>query len=575
MKIINYILALFILLSAHQASSQSADGSRPKEIMGLNSPSRIADEYIIMLDKNTVDQQAQTLLINNNINIKQATEIVVNDICTDLALTAQGSILTTYTAAFYGFALDSNSEQAVIDIVNDSRVNHIEVNQVATANSTQLNPTWGLDRIDQKNRPLDNAYNYDQDGTGVTVYVIDSGVRVADSEFEGRASWGPNFVFDQVGKHDCTGHGTHIAGTIGSTTYGVAKNVNIKAIRILDCNNQADTDSIISGINFVIMFQTGSSVINLSVNQPASIAITGSVNNAVEAGITVVVAAGNGNEDACNVSPANASKAITVGATTITDARWVNGAKASNFGSCVDIFAPGTDITSISISATSTLSGTSFASPHVAGAAALYLQENIDATPAEVKEAILTNASVVTISNAGVDSPNKLLNMSNLVTVLDPPDIYEEDDDIYSAKPLVMNNSFQSHNLNDDSSDWIFLRGVSIIMDGEVCPNYNICTLEFREINNADICFQQQELSVFPRGQVIPIGEKKCDLSNTSHSVRTPALFLTSVGSVPYCEYKFSSGLSLTAELYYKISDESGQVLNNKYKIKLNCISSN
>ena len=190
MKIINYILALFILLSAHQVSSQSSDGSRPKEIMGLNSPSRIANEYIIMLDKSAVDQQAQTLSISNSINIKQATEIVINDFCTDLALTAQGSILTTYTAAFYGFSLGSNSEQAVINIVNDSRVNHIEVNQVATASTTQLNPTWGLDRIDQKNRPLDNAYNYDQDGSGVTVYVIDSGVKVTNAEFGGRASWG-------------------------------------------------------------------------------------------------------------------------------------------------------------------------------------------------------------------------------------------------------------------------------------------------------------------------------------------------------------------------------------------------
>ncbi|MBL4661772.1 MAG: S8 family peptidase [Alcanivoracaceae bacterium] len=536
MKIINYILALFILLSAHQVSSQSSDGSRPKEIMGLNSASRIADEYIIMLDKNTVDQQAQTLSTNNNISMKQAIEIVVNDICTDLASTAGGNILSTYTIAPYGFALSSSFEQSVSSIIGDSRINYIEVNQTVTGSTTQTSAPWGIDRIDQLNLPLDDSYTYVQDGSDVNVYVLDSGIRITHNDFGSRATSGFTNILDGFGTNDCHGHGTHVAGIIGGETYGVAKDVNLIAVRVLDCFNGGDTIGIIDAITTLQPIREDPAIINISIDvQENSLAFKDRVNSAVESGITIVVSAGNGDEDACNVSPANATGAITVGATSILDARSVfENSQSSNFGSCVDIFAPGSDITSTwagTNTATNTINGTSMASAHVAGAAALYLEDNSDATPAEVKEAILTNASVVTIGNAGVGSPNKLLNMSNLLAILDPPDIYEEDDNIpaYGITNLIAPNEIQAHNFVDDKYDYVQpwgnsnksntkdlkapgLRGLTIsnlganinlcismiYVDGLSVPNTIICG-----ISNDTTYYIQSGAYIFIRNQVL------------------------------------------------------------------------
>lgn len=235
--------------------------------------------------------------------------------------------------------------------------------------------TWGLDRIDQRDLPLNSNYHYDYDGSGVTAFVIDTGVRNTHNEFGGRASSGYDFIDNDNDSSDCNGHGTHVAGTIGGSTYGVAKNVNIVGVRVLNCSGSGTNSGVISGINWVKNNAQGPSVANMSLGGGASQALDDAVNAAVAAGISFVVAAGNDNSNACNYSPARAANAVTVGSTTSTDSR----SSFSNYGTCLDIYAPGSSITSAwynSNSATNTISGTSMASPHVAGVAALYLAEN-------------------------------------------------------------------------------------------------------------------------------------------------------------------------------------------------------
>ena len=500
MKITNYILTLLILLSPMEVSSQL--GEVPETIMGLNSNSRIADKYNVIFEKNTLLQQAKAYAINNNISMQQAIEIVVNNISAELALAAQGSVLHTFTLALYGFELYGPSETAVATILADSRVQFIEVNQITSVSTTQTNPTWGLDRIDQQNLPLNNAYTYDQDGTGVNVYVLDSGVTTSVTEFGGRAS----AVFNTVGAEgngDCTGHGTQVAGIIGSDTYGVAKKVEIKSVKIIGCDNQGDDSRTIRGINWVIANHTKPAVMNLSIEGEQSQSVTTAINEAIGNGITVVVSAGNDNVDACTVSPANVANAITVAASTILDKRSVfDGTKASNFGICVDLFAPGSDITSID----STLSGTSFSAPHVTGAVALYLQENTQATPEQVKEVILNKATTVTIGNAGTGSPNKLLNMSNLVTVLDPPDIYEEDDSLSQISMFDSSiGGIQNRNFSDDNVD--FIRNPV----GNIGIATTFMYLKFTNLGeNIDICVNTYKRNT---GEFM---ERVCGINNTN-----------------------------------------------------------
>ena len=576
MKIISYAI-IIILISTSLSWSQN--GSKPKSIIGLNSSSRINNEYMVVFKDNVVDQLALTLSQTNNIKLKQAIETVVNDLCTELAQTAQGSVILTYTNALYGFALSSNSEQAVTNIVNDSRIEYIEVNLTASASTTQLNPTWGLDRIDQQNLPLDNSYTYDQNGTGVTVYVVDSGVFVNSVEFggiNGRASWGVNFINDGNGLNDCSDHGTHVAGTIASITYGVAKNAKIKAIRILDCFNGTNSSLITAGIDWVVADHvepdpdvepgpdvvSHPAVLNLSIESDKALSVNSAVNRAVEDGITVVSAAGNGNEDACNVSPANATGSITVGATTMSDARsFFSGSGASNFGPCVDLFAPGSNIVSLSQSGpnvtTNTFSGTSFAAPHVTGAAALYLQENPAATPAEVKQAIITNASTIMIGNAGTGSPNKILNITNLVAI---PDAYEEDDDALSQNNVIgINSSSQSHNFSDDSLDWIQLTNSTLsnelnLTDG-FCDNLT-CGIELTNVSNFDLCLQFSKAG--------SNGQLSCGLSNGFYS---DASLVTENSNGSQCDSRYALGWS-----HVKVIDNESQPESDKnYNIEFKC----
>jgi subtilisin family serine protease len=284
----------------------------------------------------------------------------------------------------------------------------IEENAVVQLDATQANPpTYGLDRIDQRALPLSRGYGFDFTGAGVNVYVIDSGIRTSHVDFGGRAAFAANFVNDGR-TDDCNGHGTHVAGTAGSSTFGVAKGARLFAVRVFGCTGSSTNGIIIAGVDFVARNGLRPAVANMSLGGGASTALDTAVNNAVAAGVFVAVAAGNSNVNACNVSPARAQRAFTVAASDSADAR----ASFSNFGACVEIFAPGVGIPSLSFrndTDSRLLSGTSMSSPHVAGAAALVLQQLPTRTPAEVGQTLLALATPGVIRNGGTGTPNRLL----------------------------------------------------------------------------------------------------------------------------------------------------------------------
>jgi aqualysin 1 len=312
-----------------------------------------------------------------------------------------------WNRALNGFAAEMTEDEALA-MSEDERVRFIEEDQIYTADTTQTGATWGLDRIDQRNRPLSGTYTYNWTGSGVRAYVIDTGIRTSHTQFGGRAAVSADFVGDGRNGQDCNGHGTHVAGTIGGSTYGVAKSVSLRAVRVLNCSGSGSTSGVISGVNWVASNRVLPAVANMSLGGGASSALDTAVNNAINAGVTFAVAAGNSNANACSFSPSRVAAAITVGSTTSTDAR----SSFSNFGTCVDIFAPGSSITSAwstSDTATNTISGTSMASPHVAGVAALYLQGHTTASNATVRNAIVNGSTANVVTNPGSGSPNRLL----------------------------------------------------------------------------------------------------------------------------------------------------------------------
>ncbi|HEX5724023.1 MAG TPA: S8 family peptidase, partial [Longimicrobiaceae bacterium] len=320
-----------------------------------------------------------------------------------------------YSGGIRGFAARLTQGQ-LNALRNDPDVAYIEEDQVVTLSTTQSPATWGLDRVDQRDLPLNNAYNYTPTGAGVRAYIVDTGIRTTHTNFGGRASIGRDFIGD--GSTDCNGHGTHVAGTVGSTTYGVAKGVTLIGVRVFACGNSGSTSTIIAGIDWVTANAIKPAVANMSLGAGASTAMDAAVRNLAASGVVAVVAAGNENQNACNVSPARVAEAITVGSTTSTDAR----SSFSNWGSCLDLFAPGSSITSTwytSNTATNTIGGTSMASPHVAGVAALYLQGTPSATPAAVANAIITTTTANKVTSAGTGSPNRLL--FSLLTGTTPP----------------------------------------------------------------------------------------------------------------------------------------------------------
>lgn len=389
---------------------------------------RIPNQYIVVLDQAAVPPALARLGFD---------ALVQNT----LVQVGGGAVLARYQTALTGFSARITPSQAAA-LAKLPYVKLVEQDQVMSATATQTGATWGLDRVDQRNLPLNGQYIYPtQGGAGVHVYVVDTGLKASHSEFTGRVGAGRNFApntdgtvgsfipggivpinigaldfgtglfagpTDPADTTDCNGHGTHVAGTAAGTTYGVAKKATIHAVRVLGCNGSGSNAGVISGVDWLAQNAVRPAVANMSLGGGDSDALDIAVKNVIASGIAMAVAAGNDSADACSGSPNKVPEAITVGSTTKTDAM----SSFSNFGRCIDIFAPGSDIVSADYnndSGSAVLSGTSMASPHVAGAAALVLGANPSASPAAIANTLAGNASTGKLSALGANSPNALL----------------------------------------------------------------------------------------------------------------------------------------------------------------------
>ncbi|MER5436293.1 S8 family peptidase [Streptomyces sp. NPDC002588] len=375
-------------LSALPAQAAPAEG----RVLAANSPTAVKDSYIVTLKSQT------------GFKASSATG-------KDLIKEYGGTVKKTFTAALNGYTATLSATEAR-RLAADPAVAAVEQNQtVRLADTTQSSAPWGLDRIDQAALPLSGTYTYpDTAGGGVTAYVIDTGVRITHTQISGRASYGYDAVDGDTTASDGNGHGTHVATTIAGSTYGVAKKANIVAVRVLDNSGSGTTAGVIAGIDWVTANHSGPSVANMSLGGSASTSLDTAVANSIADGVTYAVAAGNSSANASSYSPARVATAITVGATTSADAR----ASYSNYGSALDVFAPGSSIVAgynTSDTATATLSGTSMATPHVAGAAAVYLAGHTSATPAQVASALVNGATSNVVTSPGTGSPNKLLKL--------------------------------------------------------------------------------------------------------------------------------------------------------------------
>ncbi|CRK56037.1 Alkaline serine exoprotease A precursor [Alloactinosynnema sp. L-07] len=370
-------------------SASAAEGT----ILAEGSAEAIKDSYIVVL-KDNLTAQAD-----------------VSGRAGDLASRYNGKVGFTYQAALRGFSVTMSAQQAR-RLAADPAVSYVEQDRAVKMLTDQLNPTWGLDRVDQRDLPLNQKYTYNNGASNVTAYIIDTGINYNHTDFGGRATFGFDAFSDGQNGKDCQGHGTHVAGTVGGTTYGVAKEVKLKAVRVLNCQGGGSVSTEAAGVDWVTANAVLPAVANMSLytgtaNEPSTVLDT-AVKNSIAKGVTYVVAAGNFNDDSCKYSPQRVRETINVGNSTSSDAR----ASTSSYGVCTDLYAPGSSIVSASHSnnsGTATMSGTSMASPHVAGGAALYLAGNAAATPAQVHQAIIDSSTPNKITNPGTGTPNRLL----------------------------------------------------------------------------------------------------------------------------------------------------------------------
>jgi len=348
------------------------------------------------------------VVLNEDINEELKFPAEAESVSYKLAGKYGGKVDKLYTHALKGYSVEMSAAAAAL-LSLDAQVKYVEEDVEIHAASTQTGATGGLDRIDQRTSALDGIYNYTATGSGVHAYVIDSGIRGTHTDFGGRAVAGFDAFTDGQNGNDCFGHGTHVAGTIGSATYGVAKNVTLHSVRVLNCSGSGTISGIVAGLDWVTGNHIKPAVANISVSAAGgSVSLDAAIDKSIAAGVTVVVAAANNAADACGYSPARVPNAITVGATNNNDER----AGFSNFGSCLDIFAPGVGTLSLSHAddvSTAIKSGTSMASPHAAGVAALFLETNQTATPATVANSLIASATTGTVTNGGAGSPNLLL----------------------------------------------------------------------------------------------------------------------------------------------------------------------
>ena len=378
-------------LAIGTASPAGASGASG-DIVDAGGPNAIPGSYIVVFKESAVRSHGLSTLTNA------------------MAGKAAAKVERRYVAALHGFA-GTMSQTAARRLAADPDVAYVAQNHTVHLLADQPNPpSWGLDRLDQRDLPLNSDYHYDVTGSNVTAYVIDTGIRVGHQTFGGRAGWGTNTTGDG-NNTDCNGHGTHVAGTIGGSQYGVAKGVHLVAVKVLDCSGSGSFAGVAQGIDYVTAQHAAGApaAANMSLGAQGSDTTTeNAVRNSIADGVTYAIASGNSNADACSFTPARVAEAITVNASDINDAR----ASFSNFGTCTDIFAPGVNITSswnTSDTATNTISGTSMATPHVAGGAALYLSANPSASPATVQQALKDNATLNHVTNPGTGSPNRLL----------------------------------------------------------------------------------------------------------------------------------------------------------------------
>jgi subtilisin family serine protease len=379
---------LFVPVGAQRGGDQG--NGRFHRHPGKNIP----NSYIVVLDQDPVGEDA---------DFGRAAA----DADQAILKTRTGRVKHVYAHALNGFSAEMSEEDAIA-LADDPGVLYVEEDQEMEIVTTQANATWGLDRIDQVNLPLSTTYTYTNTGSGVHAYIIDTGIRTSHSQFGGRASVGFDAIGDGRNGIDCNGHGTHVSGTVGGSTYGIAKAVSLVAVRVLNCSGSGTNSGVIAGVDWVTAHRIRPAVANMSLGGGVSSALDTAVRNSIASGVTYAIAAGNANANASNSSPARVSEAITVGSSTRTDAR----SSFSNFGSVVDIFAPGSSITSAwstSDTATNTISGTSMATPHVAGVAARYLQTNTTASAATVRNAIVAAASLNKLSGVPSGTANRLL----------------------------------------------------------------------------------------------------------------------------------------------------------------------
>ena len=389
-KLWAWFLMLVLVLALSQPALAAGSRPQPAPLLAAEQAAAIHESYIVVFDDSVSQEAIETAIAR-------------------LGREPGFAVQFRYEAALKGFS--ARLPVRALEVArNLPGVAYIEADQVISLDTTQSNATWGLDRIDQRSLPLNGTFTYNATGAGVTAYIIDTGIRISHNEFGGRAQVGTDTIGDGQNGNDCHGHGTHVAGTVGGSTYGVAKSVSLLAVRVLNCSGSGSTSGVIAGVDWVTSHhQAGApAVANMSLGGSRSNSLDNAVKNSIADGVTYALAAGNEGINACNRSPARVAEGITVGATDSTDTRpsW------SNFGSCLDLFAPGVSITSAwnsSNTATNTISGTSMATPHVAGVAALYLQNNPSASPATVRNALVNNATSGVVKNPGRNSPNRLL----------------------------------------------------------------------------------------------------------------------------------------------------------------------
>ncbi len=386
--VLGALAASAVAVTGIVATAVGSDASQqaPVTIRGAGSANAIPGSYIVVLKDQ--HSQAETRAANQK-----------------LASSYEVKVRKQYDAAIKGFSATMSEDQAK-KLAKDSRVAFVQQNQKITV--SQDDPPWGHDRSDQRDLPLDKKYEAATTAENVNVYVIDTGIYAAHKDFGDRAAVGTDTVGDGQNGVDCMGHGSHVAGTIAGTTYGLAKGAKVFGVRVLDCKGSGSTESVVAGIDWVTKNAKKPAVANMSLGGGADDALDAAVKASVDSGVTYAVAAGNESADACEGSPAKEPSAITVGATDDLDKK----ASFSNFGKCVDLFAPGVDITSVGITdpdATAKMSGTSMATPHVAGGIALYLADHPDAKPADVAAALVAASTPDKVGDPGTGSPNKLL----------------------------------------------------------------------------------------------------------------------------------------------------------------------